>query len=238
MSFLDDFENLDIITAGEFSTVAYVHSAKVVQAPAQIQGIYDNRAEPIFDAVGMEQTVEGRRITFLVQTADTEYLRHGDQLSIDGNNHAIVGIDPTDDGKLSELVLKETEFVNSVSDDESINVEVSNFVVGENVAQYRIVYRNLIDSKIYLADATQLEKIYAIGAAEQNILAFETGTVRYAGYIKNTSWNFDPIKPIYLGTNGNITQTMMTNAIAIVHLGQVISPTEIILDIEDPIFIN
>lgn len=235
MSLFNFNEDLTVFTAREFSSIAYVHSARVVQAPSQIQGIYSKRAESLFDLEA--QKTEGRRITLLVQTSDTEYLRHEDQLSINGNNHSIVGINPTHDGQLTELVLKETELVPPVGDEELVDVEIDNIVAGEAVAQYRVVYRDPIDSKIYLADATVISRVFAIGAVEQNIAAEGTGTVRYAGYIKNTSWNFNPSAGLFLGSGGNFVQSPLVGAVAQVDLGTVISPTEILLDISDPIYL-
>ena len=237
MSFFDDIENLDIITAGEFSTVGYIHSAKILQAPSQISGIFDKRQTPMLDLYGASASTEGRSITFLVQTTEAEYLRQGDQISIDGNNHKIVGVHPVQDGRLTELILKETVYITPTTDDELVNVEIDNIVVGENIAQFRIVYRDFNDDKIYLADSTDVNKVYAIGAVEQNITAEGTGTVRYAGYIKNTSWNFDPSKGLFLGAQGKIVQIPLTNAVAQVDLGTVISSTEILLNISDPIFL-
>jgi hypothetical protein len=102
MSFLDNWENLDILTAGEFSDLAAVTSATALFA--EISGIFDERYEAMFEQYGT--TAEGRQITFLVQTAKTVGLHHGDRLTIKGNEYKITELNPIDDGKLTRILLK------------------------------------------------------------------------------------------------------------------------------------
>jgi hypothetical protein len=102
MSFIDDFENLDIFTAGEFSDLAAVVSSTALLT--QISGIFDERYEPMFDTFG--SSVEGRRISFLVETALSVGLHHGDRLTIKGKQYKIIELNPIDDGKLTRILLK------------------------------------------------------------------------------------------------------------------------------------
>lgn len=103
MSFLDDWENLDILTAGEFSDLAAVTSSTAVDT--EISGIFDERYEGMFDQYG--STAEGRQITFLVQTAKTAGLHHGDRLTIKGKEYKVTELKPVDDGKLTRIFLRE-----------------------------------------------------------------------------------------------------------------------------------
>ena len=231
---LDDSENLDIFTKGFFSTTAYVHNTRIVQAPSEITGIFDIRSEDMFEP---GQVAEGKKITLKVQTLEAKYLSQTDQLSIKGVNYQITSKEFLHDGKLVDLVLKEAEFVTVIDDDDLVDVEVDNLIAGENLSQFRILYLR-DDDKHYLADATDINKVYVKGLVEQNVLEDGSGTIRYAGYVLNDSWSFDINKGIFLGELGNIVQEPVTNAVALVRLGSVLSPTEILLDIEDPIFLS
>ncbi len=100
MSFIDDWENLAMFTAGEFSDLATVISGSSVNL--EISGIFNQGYEPMFSP----GIAEGRCISFLVETAQTTGLHHGDRLIIKGKEYKITEINPMDDGKLSKIVLK------------------------------------------------------------------------------------------------------------------------------------
>ena len=234
LSFLDDFEDLTIFTEGEFSDRGSVTSGTAQYA--QISGLFDLRSETMFDSLGrFSSTSEGRKITFRIETAKSTGLHHRDKIVIKGQNYEIIGINPDHDGKLTELDLKETAFVSPTTGGDLTEAAVTGQTVGEAVAQFRIVYR--INDLLYLADATDVDRVRAIGAMQQNVVANGQGSVKYAGYIKNDSWNFDTNKGLFLGAEGKIVQTPLTNAVAVVDLGVVISATEILLDISDPIYL-
>ena len=105
---VDFTENLDLFTANEFSSLGSVVSQTALKS--EIEGIFDERHEPILDMYsGVSDSVgTGKRITFKVQTKDVDGLHHGDAIAIDGNNYSVVGINATHDGKLTELVLKQS----------------------------------------------------------------------------------------------------------------------------------
>ncbi|MDJ0570269.1 MAG: hypothetical protein QNJ53_14675 [Pleurocapsa sp. MO_192.B19] len=101
MGFFTDNEDLTIFLAGEFSQVATVlDSGSTI---AELSGIFDEESSPMFD---MTTPSEGRRIEFLVKTADAVDLAHGDRIEIGGKTYEIVGIDPRDDGRITDLILK------------------------------------------------------------------------------------------------------------------------------------
>ena len=101
-------EDLDLFTSGEFSVVGSVVSPSAIKPT--ISGIFDERHEPMLDMYGgsIDSIGTGKRITFKVQTANVDGLRHGDEIVITGNNYSIVGINAIGDGKITELVLKES----------------------------------------------------------------------------------------------------------------------------------
>ncbi len=100
MSFLDKFEDLDIFLAGEFSD-----RALFVRTGAVISGIFDERYEAIFEQYS--STASGRLITFLITSAEADDLRKSDRLTIKNKDYLIVALEPTFDGKLTKLVLKD-----------------------------------------------------------------------------------------------------------------------------------
>ena len=108
MSIIEDFENLDIFTSGEFSSVGSVVSQTAIKS--QISGIFNERHEPILDAgFSLSESIgTGKRITFLVQTSDTDGLLHHDEILIKDSAYSVVGINCQGDGKLTELILKES----------------------------------------------------------------------------------------------------------------------------------
>jgi len=65
-----------------------------------ISGIFDQ------EFLQMDIGVEGRSITFLAKSTDVSSLHHGDTITINSIPYGIVGIEPRDDGKITDLILK------------------------------------------------------------------------------------------------------------------------------------
>ena len=51
--------------------------------------------------------VEGRRITLTIKTTDTNNINHGTALVVGAKTYTVIGLEPVDDGKFTDLVLKE-----------------------------------------------------------------------------------------------------------------------------------
>jgi hypothetical protein len=65
------------------------------------KGIFEVENSPIgFDA-------EGRRITLTAKTTDTNGINHGTPLVVGAKTYTVIGLEPIDDGKFTDLVLKE-----------------------------------------------------------------------------------------------------------------------------------
>ncbi|MEL6493559.1 MAG: hypothetical protein AAFQ41_00365 [Cyanobacteria bacterium J06623_7] len=107
MTFLDDIEDLEVFTAGEFSTPAVLTRIKSVGDPLELSGLFDANYQSIFDGYGSHQEAEGRKFCYRVKSFDTETLRHGDRLTINSDDYLITSIQPTHDGKLSQIILKQ-----------------------------------------------------------------------------------------------------------------------------------
>lgn len=100
--FLNDFEDLDIFVAGEFSQKATVESASRV---TELSGIFDDNYQAMFDS--FNQAAEGRNYCFKARTDQAAGIVHGDRLEINNRKFEVISTKPTYDGKLTELILKE-----------------------------------------------------------------------------------------------------------------------------------
>ena len=102
-------ENLDVFFC-EFAITAELDSEE--SELTEIKGIFDEEYTLMFaNNIGDQnlQTSEGKQITFAVASAEATDIHHGDELEIEGRTYEIVGIQPFDDGKLTDLILKELE---------------------------------------------------------------------------------------------------------------------------------
>ena len=91
-------ENLDIFTKGEFSSPAVIDGVEV-------WGIFDEEYAQTF---GMNQfSSEGRAFSFQTQTAEITEVNHGSKVELNGKVYEVINIQPIDDGKLTDLILKE-----------------------------------------------------------------------------------------------------------------------------------
>ena len=99
---LEDFENLEDFFA-DFSTTAIVQSAN--SAITELTGIFDENYQDMFG--GFDQSSEGRKFCFKVQTQLIKGLRNGDRLTIHNHNYQIVSVQPQHDGKLTNIILKQ-----------------------------------------------------------------------------------------------------------------------------------
>ena len=97
-------ENLDVFFS-DFAIVAELDSEE--SALDEIKGILDIEYVPMFDNDG--QATEGKQITFAIVSAEATDIHHGDGLEIEGQTYEIVGIQPIDDGKITDLILCETK---------------------------------------------------------------------------------------------------------------------------------
>lgn len=79
----------------EFSSTAVINGV-------ELKGIFEEQYAPAFDS----QT-EGDRITFLIPTVSAKAINHGDAVDIGDREFEVKGKQKIDDGKLTELILKE-----------------------------------------------------------------------------------------------------------------------------------
>jgi hypothetical protein len=96
----------------------------------------------------------------------------------------------------------------------------------------------LIGGSLVLADQTNLAHADAIAGLTLNAAAVgQKPQLARAGLIEDSSWSWTPGQPIFLGTNGNLTQDGSTITSGfLMQVGWVPEPTKIYLEIEEPIF--
>ena len=93
-------ENLDVFTKGEFASLAVIDGIEV-------WGIFDEESAQTF---GLDQfNSEGRVISFQTQTSEIAEVEHGSEVELNGKTYEVNEIRPIDDGKLTDLILKEIE---------------------------------------------------------------------------------------------------------------------------------
>lgn len=91
-------EDLDLFVKGEFGIAAIINGA-------EIWGLFDESYEPSFD-MGI---TESKKVTLQVVSGEIGGLSHGMSVELVTSSRLfeIVGIQPIDDGKLTNLVLRE-----------------------------------------------------------------------------------------------------------------------------------
>ncbi|MDJ0900253.1 MAG: hypothetical protein QNJ55_15725 [Xenococcus sp. MO_188.B8] len=91
-------ENLDIFTKGEFSSPALIDGVEV-------WGIFDEEYAQAFGINTLNS--EGRAISFQTQTSEITEVNHGSRVELNDRVYEVIQIQPIDDGKLTDLILKE-----------------------------------------------------------------------------------------------------------------------------------
>ncbi len=88
-------EDLSVFFENEFGSTAVINGV-------ELKGILDESYAPAFDSA-----TEGDRISLLIQTSQARNINHGDSVEIGERNFLVKGKQKIEDGKLTELILKE-----------------------------------------------------------------------------------------------------------------------------------
>lgn len=81
-------------------------------------------------------------------------------------------------------------------------------------------------------DLNDLHKL--IGLAKQSGNIADVITVVEDEFMENTAWNWVPQKPVFLGTDGTLTQSLI-GVLFVQQVGVAINPTKIVIRISQPI---
>ena len=103
-------------------------------------------------------------------------------------------------------------------------------VAAANISALRAITTDANGEAIYASNDT-LANAQVVGIATTS--ATTGGTVRVVmnGTVTDASWNWTK-GTVYLGSNGNLTQTAPTGGAILVHVGRAITPTTLLIDID------
>lgn len=110
---------------------------------------------------------------------------------------------------------------------------------GETIIAYQAVY--VENDVAFLASNDDIPNFLNFaGIAKVGALVSQAIDISTSGTIENPGWSFTVPGNIYLGLNGQLTQTPVSQINGNVHrfIGEVISPTRIIIRIEDAVVFN
>ena len=110
-----------------------------------------------------------------------------------------------------------------------LNVDLS-LTAAVNLSALRVVTTNGSGNAIY-ADTDTLSNAVVVGVTETAANAGGAVSVRTAGILEDSSWSWTK-GPVFLGTNGTLTQTAPSGGAIIVQVARAITATKIQVDIE------
>lgn len=113
-----------------------------------------------------------------------------------------------------------------------LNVDLS-LTAGANLSALRAVTTDGSGDAIY-ADTDTLSNAVVVGVTETAANAGNAVSVRTAGIVEDSNWAWTK-GPVFLGTNGTLTQTAPTGGAIIVQVARAITATKIQVDIEPTI---
>jgi hypothetical protein len=116
-----------------------------------------------------------------------------------------------------------------------VGVEERIYQCAVDLSGERVAYVDA-DGKLRYADSSDLDHAYQIaGVTTQAGLAGAEITARSLGPLIFSGWNWMPNKPIFLGSNGNLTQVVPTTGAILIVAGAT-SPTAIFIRVGRPIW--
>lgn len=113
-----------------------------------------------------------------------------------------------------------------------LNVDVS-LVAGVNLSALRAVTTDSNGRAVYASPAT-LSDAVVVGITSTAANALDAVSVRTAGIVDDGSWSWTK-GPVFLGTNGTLTQTAPTGGLIICQVGRALGPTKLQIDVEPTI---
>lgn len=106
-------------------------------------------------------------------------------------------------------------------------------VAGENLSALRVVTLDASGNAVYASNASESTAV-VYGLTITSALSGAGVGIRTYGIVEDASWSWTR-GPVFLGTNGTLTQTAPTNGAVIVHVGRAFNATTIIVDADTTI---
>lgn len=104
------------------------------------------------------------------------------------------------------------------------------FIAGQNLSALRAVTSNALGEAVYASNDT-IANAQVIGVTYTSANAGSVVTVITSGLFTDPIWNWTK-GPVFLGTNGTLTQTAPTGGAILVYVGKALTATQILIDID------
>lgn len=136
-------------------------------------------------------------------------------------------------------VLNNTVQVNLVDEDITLDIvsgglvpvaDELSLVAGTNLSALRAVTTNGSGEAVYASNDTLLNA-QVVGLTVNAANSGNNVTIKTNGVITDASWNWTK-GTVYLGTNGQLTQTAPSGGAVIVHVGKALTATKLQVDID------
>jgi hypothetical protein len=136
----------------------------------------------------------------------------------------------------SDLEIEFTENLLNVSYGELVSI-TNNYgadTVGVTAAENLSGHRIVTVEGYYASKDTASDKFKVLGMTTGAVSSGSEATVQLSGYITEAGWNFTVGEPVFLSTNGHITQTSPTDGFRLI-VGKPKTATTLFLELSEPI---
>jgi len=118
----------------------------------------------------------------------------------------------------------------------AVNTILVTKIAGESIGGGRVAI--VQNDLVYYADSTNmLHRHIVIGITKHASTAGSNITIQTFGIMSEPTWNWIVGEPIFVGTNGLLTQTPPSAGFSLI-IAKAITPTDIFISIEQPIIIG
>jgi hypothetical protein len=129
-------------------------------------------------------------------------------------------------------------YINNTSDPDAQGSLRVTEKAGYNLNPYKVVTVNNNEELIY-ADCRNLSLAYSvIGITVQSVPEGLNAEILSKGYIENLAWNWNIDQPLFLGKNGDIVQIPLSESVFYLQLGVAITPTKLLIDIQEVVILE
>jgi len=116
-------------------------------------------------------------------------------------------------------------------------VELLTRIAGENLGGHRAVIVDN-DNKVYYGDRTNLAHMYKVVGITRGAANIGTNVeIQTYGLMTELSWNWIAGQPIFLGTNGLLTQIPPTNGFLLI-IAKALTNTDIFISVKNPLILG
>lgn len=123
----------------------------------------------------------------------------------------------------------------SVPGSERVTVDLE---AGEALGGHRAVTVDANGKAIYASNLTAAHLYKVVGITLNAAILAGTVIVLKDGAVEETSWSWTVGSPVFLGSNGLLTQTLPTAPAFLQILGVPLSPTRLLVSIREPIVLS